>query len=87
MGGEGAWSCHGLRRSKTSGRKGELVEQTGRRKKKVIQVRRVSRLWGRLRSEGKLATGEKIVLRMEKVDRSLSKAAINEDISSPKSYC
>lgn len=35
VGGGGAWSCHGLRRSKTSGRKGELVEQAGRRRRKV----------------------------------------------------
>lgn len=59
-----AQSCHVLRQSKTSGRKGDLVEQAGRKKtkKQVIQVRRISRLWDRMLVEGKV-TGEKIVLR------------------------
>lgn len=67
VGGKEAQSYHVLRRSKTSGRKGDLVEQAGRRKRKkqVIQVRRVSRLWDRMLLEGKVVTGEKIVLRVE----------------------
>lgn len=38
VGGKGTWSFQGLRRSKTPGKKGELVEQAGRkrRRRKVI---------------------------------------------------
>lgn len=62
VGGGGAWSCHGLRRSLLEGRENWWSRQGGGGGRSED----VSKLWGRMHLEGKLAISAKIVLRVEK---------------------